>query len=800
MPSHSQLVGSIDPHIETEVSTGLHTNATTTFVDDSSVPVTIMPLPKAPSASLGLAPIIDKGLKAFFERPLQLSHVDWTNSHVSSDVLYSFKPEDELLANTYWAVKLLGYRFFRGTLVVRVTLNAQPFQQGRLMVHWLPFTSDHGTNYVAAHNYTLRTISTQPNVTLDCRQSSAEFKIPFVHPNRWVDVRADSQAKISGGWGTVYIRVLSPLVSASSTDCYVTTYVSFEDVEFAAPFVPQMSETVGLNVDQSKGLAMNKYITTVANGVPKLASLVAQPAWCSFAKAAVKAAFGFSKPINDKPAGYVVLRPHHNMANSEGESTAETCGLFNANEVKVLPGFAGTDIDEMNFNYIKAIPWYWQSATWSTDQAVDGHIWDDTLFGNIGIKSTAAASGGGTDNFAESPPFAAVASLFQYCRGGLKLHIKAVKTDFHCGRFCVTWIPGGTNLLTWPTPPTSSTSQYGYREIIDLRDSDEWTITLPYALSPPYCKVFDSLGHVYIQVVSPLRTTSITAQYVKFLLYLSAADDFEVAVPTGNNLMVPMVPQGGFDIEPAGVDTFVYSDAEQYCVGETFRSIKQLLTRYSRLYSGPSATDFGNQTAFYFHPFAVGGVTRNSGGNHEGALLGDYYSYFGTAYALSRGGVNFIITQSNSTNVSIQYDDSVGWRRRFAGVTTLPYYSAYGSTVTSPDTANTATKNVNAMDFATAVTGGPTCSSGNLVNFVQSTNGVEFKIPHYSPCASRINPQTYNSVSDVFDLYNLLPYPTALVQYSSQSTVTLKKMFRAGADDCQFGLFIGFPPTYVGTS
>jgi len=94
MPSHSQLVGSIDPHIETEVSTGLHTNATTTFVDDSSVPVTIMPLPKAPSASLGLAPIIDKGLKAFFERPLQLSHVDWTNSHVSSDVLYSFKPED----------------------------------------------------------------------------------------------------------------------------------------------------------------------------------------------------------------------------------------------------------------------------------------------------------------------------------------------------------------------------------------------------------------------------------------------------------------------------------------------------------------------------------------------------------------------------------------------------------------------------------------------------------------------------------------------------------------------------------
>jgi hypothetical protein len=786
----------MDPHDSNSTIPVVDSTGTTTFVDTAPDPQTIFPQ-QLLNPNMGLAPVKDQSLSGFFARPWEYVSFTWTNTMANNTNIVVIEPKTVLKTNTYFTNKLQGYRWFRGTVNIRVVLNAQPFQQGKLLLHYLPFTDDRGVDWVASHNYNLSVKSTHPNVQIDCRDGSAEISIPYVHPIPWIDIRPDAVLPaVNGSYGKIYLDVFSSLKTNAATSVYGAVYIYFTDVEIAGPFFPQADvEQTSPNSTIGSSMRSSKYIRMVKSKIPSLTSLVTTPSWTSFAYAAVAAAFGFSKPNNEKPASYVALRPHHTMCNSEGESTAEVLGLFNSNKVEVLPGFAGTDVDEMSFDYIKSIPWYEDSTLWSTTDAIDTVLYSKIISPDM-VKSETVTKTLGSGLIVYGPPFSMVAQNFLYARGGVEMTIKAVKTDFHCGRLLVVWQPGGSVGTTF-TAPTNQTSYFAIREIIDVRENSEWKITLPYQMSTPYVKINNNIGKVWILVTNPLVGSSVTASNIDLQIWYNAASDFELAAPTGTNF-IPWCPQADIDVAPAGVSALVSSRPEKYCHGESFNSVKQIINRYSRLFFN-TAYEINTQTAFELYPFLIGSFSADTATPvaDSAPYFGDAYSYIASAFGLARGGMKFILTQGSSTNCGVQYDFSSNYRAALAGNTSRRYQYNNGATVASPDGFSNGLTNSNVMVISGVTGGGNWNQSSSLVRFVQSTNGLEVLVPPYCACPSRINPHA-SKVTDQYDIVGLMPYPQETLQYSSMSTMTQKQIFRAASDDAQLGLFIGFPPMFLG--
>jgi hypothetical protein len=80
----------------------------------------------------------DNTIKLFLAKPKLVRFGKFTDSQLQNDTLTSFSIGEELLQDTFWRNKIQGYRYIRGTAVIRLVANAQPFQAGRLLLHSLP--------------------------------------------------------------------------------------------------------------------------------------------------------------------------------------------------------------------------------------------------------------------------------------------------------------------------------------------------------------------------------------------------------------------------------------------------------------------------------------------------------------------------------------------------------------------------------------------------------------------------------------------------------------------------------------
>lgn len=69
---------------------------------------------------------VDEGISDFLAKPQLITSGTWGSSP-SLTLLDAFAPFDLLNSVGVWRSKLLGFRYFRGTAVVTVMVNAQKF-------------------------------------------------------------------------------------------------------------------------------------------------------------------------------------------------------------------------------------------------------------------------------------------------------------------------------------------------------------------------------------------------------------------------------------------------------------------------------------------------------------------------------------------------------------------------------------------------------------------------------------------------------------------------------------------------
>lgn len=741
----------------------------------------------------------------FLGKPYVAPRVPWTSADLSNSVLSSFSIKDILRAHLPWSRKYQGYRYMRGTAVVRLELNAQPFQAGKLLVHFLP-------QYGARPSFVsklqcLAAKTQQYSVEIDCRDSAAMLRIPYISPFSHCNLLSSAY---EDDWGSVFITVLSPLVSAAVTNVDVFYSLHFEDVELEAPTAQSGVARTGKarsrpnkaiiseREEVSKGGHISSTLEALVDpihyfkDVPILGTFVNTAQNVLKGSAGIFKAFGWAKPLNTSAPMPVARAGLKNLTNFNGSNLSAPLALDAGNKLEKYDLMGGLPIDEMSFSYLKKIPAFCYSFSWSTADAPGSSI-DFRDIQLESLRQTVTNTLGGipySTYFA--PPFVYIARHFRFWRGSVNMHIKFVKTQFHTGKLVVTYDTATGAAIANDQATTS------LREIIDLKDSYEVVLNLPYLSNRTYEEFAAIIGQVRIRVLNQLVATSTVSSAVQVLVYFSAGDDFEVACINDAAGVAVIAQMNVVDKQLVKRRIGGYPETElslipaQSSMGEVFTSLKQLLsssrnltrtTDVSFVTSYPSA----GYNGFCFWPWIFGIPRNNSVPATANWRLppfsGDYLSEFANGFAYYRGGIRYSFPRFNGGGLSFAFTTANQSRTR--STTIVP--TAPGAFPYVPEINGIAPTATSTSDIPVQL---KNCTFQSTIDA-----GLDITIPYQGSTPMRFTHITQNTTS-VWDIPTTSDVNPDLLSITYTNSIgdlfTNSSMTRAGSDDFEFIYFVGF--------
>lgn len=599
-------------------------------------------------------------IKSFLAKPVVLKIGDLSTGDLPTSVMYdSFLPS-VLTVNPVYSTKLIGYHGIRATIVLRLIINGTPFHQGRYMLYHIPLggvrVNTKEDLFIKAHKNTLFERTQLQRIELDVTcDTEGIMKIPFSSVLNYYPLRNDNAYSHIGNTGYFAIQPYDPLqtVGGSSSIGY-TLYGHFEDVELIGAAVPQMAISPSEKESREAGgapvsstiLAFSR-ASAALSSVPMLSSFASTTSWALDVMGKTAKAAGFSKPQMFSANHRVITLPGSFMGNVDGFDQSITLGSSSENTIPVLPGFAGTDVDEMAIVNIVQIPAFFKMVSWPTTAPADSNLAVIPLRPNA-FSQVRVFSGRDVYNHT---PVSFVGNMFDKWRGSFKFKIKFMKTIFHSGRLSFSFSPENSKLSN---PAYSVPSDvWLHREIVDIRTCNEVEFIVPYMNIAPWLDSSEIFGYVYINVIDRLSAPSNVPSAINFAIEVSGGQDMEFAFPSsvgnGSTLgcaglpALGIVPQSGED--PCQLlSTVIGSDEMKFasvlnseiCIGEKISSLRSLgkIFRPQRLssilVSGKieSQMIFNTQVAYY-----------NGAGWNNQTFLGDFIDLISGCYLYSRGSI-----------------------------------------------------------------------------------------------------------------------------------------------------------------
>jgi len=825
------------------------TTATTCFIEsESKVEDTTRPTKIPSDLEVTMLSIID-----FLGKPVLVggAPITYSTGSTKNSNLLTQNMGALLTGNTYWANKIQGFNLVRGTWVIRAEANAQPFYQGKVLLHYLPCVTNFQSYDATWQNrYNITTSTTgqsaliakyqHPHVEMDMRRTVATMRIPYITP---LDYYQLESSVTPYDWGTLYVDSVVPLavgLSAPDNSMYISIYAYMEDVELAAPLLPQTScsercdPVISLllagdiesnpgpgkgrmdrEVQESKGpvsagLSTLSSVASTLSSIPQL-NVVAEPvSWAAAVASNVASMFGWSKPRILDNTEVMAAQQARYFGVADGNEVAYPLGLICDNKVELTDRYAITSEDEMSFRYLMSFPAYVQDLTWTRTSAINASLLSKSVTPLLWFVPDSTTH---THNitWGVGAPSWYLANFFEYWRGTVKLTLKFIKTQFHTGRLQVTFTPS----LFETTAPGNVNSLPSIREIIDIREQEEITFTFPWLVPYKYLSLQKSAGAytnqtsgwVDIVVLNELRAPETCSQSITIQVFWTPGEDFEYQVPTKpyGILGVPFSPQTSeserfppeldltvFGIEPnPGPEVQIVdkpiatvsvsstnTDHSSKCIGEHFLSIKQLLSRMQTLMFGAAPS----QTLVTIAPWSFGVLTLNSSAQvGTGEWLTDAMSIFGPMYAFYRGSMVYSWTTMGSSG-SVTSTYCPGFFTRYNPTSTVPYLQ------------NNAPSNTDTQQMA----GVPTTTTG--IYYQNTATSVH---DYQNPTAIvRIPYQNRMPVSLLIPQDNLQStafaepsQPCGAVAFQTGGGSTNPQVFeRCCGDDFQFSFFLNAPP------
>lgn len=741
-------------------------------------------------------PVTEQSISDFLAKPVLINQTLWSTSNAQNTKLYTLPTIFSLLAssynNGYYYNKIQGFNLIRATVCFRIVLNCNPFQAGKLIASFSPLDNLYNVPYF--RQFMLSQQSALPHVIVDCRDGTGILKIPYHAPSGFFDIKAANY-----DWGRYTLAVLLPLVTgaAGETTADVSTYFWMEDVELAAPLVPQMSGKASSKKrvvsrvsdaheehEAAEGGAISK-ITSAATGIfesigdtiPGLSTYTKPAAWLSETIGGVASIFGWSKPRNETNPTPIFKQRENFTANATGISNASSLALTHNNAVELLDDIGPEEYDEMSFEYLKRRYQFMQTWTWNASDAAG------TTISTYDVRPTTMYEQQNSTTYSTHymtmknyVPFAHIARYFGYYRGGIKIKVCFAKTEFHTGRLMFTWTPTSNYAVT----PNITTSVLSLREIVDIKGKREVEFTLPYLLNAPWAKFDIPMGQLDVQVLNILRCPETASQSIQMAIFACAADDFQVAGPTGMTVKQVCVPQmdtgtavveqpskiyevlGGQPIRVS--DENIVHNTKTF--GEVFTSVKQLLLRYSPISYNDAPTP---TTGFEINPYYSSCPTINTS---TGAMINPTvgwtpYQDLSAGYLFHRGSMRLLVPSPNVNAPAVYF--------RFTNNTTVRNLN--GSTSKSQSLTQTSlTYSSSIADLPLAIFDFPAGGQCEALSVTSPYYNAFYRHQH-DPSSST------NAVGSTA--------PKVVVGLNSTSSSNL---YHSVGDDFQMGYFVGFLP------
>jgi hypothetical protein len=481
-----------------------------------------------------------RDIDEFLAKPMPVASGVFDTTQSDGTLLYSGDLYTLFDAQTIWKNKVQGFLNVRGTVKLRLVVNATPFQAGLLRMSVFP--CENLLSFEAkSHMFNRETISQVRGVYLNIENDAAEFQQPYVSPTTYIE-----RDQVVGGnfpsWGKVYLHVFQMLRTggASPTTCNWTLWMSVEDVQLSGQVQPQAK---GNNTDKETNSGRGPIATIMSSGkqlasslgaIPMLRAIAEPTAWALSAAEAAANALGWSKPTyNDGPTPMAMGSTFYNV-NTDGNDQCAPLSLRSDNKVTIIDDFTTEGNDEMSFNFIKKRWAYERNFSWSSSVPAT------TLLAviNVGPADQKKSYVHASTAVKTSPPCAIFSEFFKSYRGSFDYNFKFVKTGYHTGTLAICWLPG----LNPVTPLTYNDSAFTYREIFSIQSGSDVCLNFPYMIPQSFINCDRSIGQICIFVVNPLVAPETCSSNIDIFVEVRGGDDLQYAIAQGFGA-VPVVPQ-----------------------------------------------------------------------------------------------------------------------------------------------------------------------------------------------------------------------------------------------------------------
>lgn len=515
---------------------------TVEFVTEGSVPeVAYTDQQNAQDQYFVNADPVSHEISDFVSRPYRMHVGSWKSGSPVGTVLFSDLVVASFRNSPVWK-KLEGFMAFTAVFCFRLVVNAQPTQQGMLMLAFRPDENDEDTknhrfwNKFPDRSYELARVSACPNTTLSLASTSqCEFRVAYRATVPLCDVAR-------GEFGKLDLRVLSTLAGPTNAETVnYSMYMWLEDLKtygtqptYEVPSAELRSATTqGFKAKPSAVEAKEKgAISSIADTVgsvasaltviPGVADIAGPVSWAAKGVSTVASLFGFSKPHDITPSAAMTINPYKDFSHGVGANACETKLTLNDTSELSVRALGATDQDEMTIKYLTSVPTYISNKTWKVSQGVDEVLFSAPVAPQYLVSRESTLNG---KVISAHTTLSYLALFHRYWRGSLRFTFNIVGTKFHSGRIRATFTPS----RSW-TPPDQH--QHTYSKIFDIEDANTFTLETPWVKELPvrstdrmsnYAEVE---GYLTLSVEDPLIANSTAAQFVDIVTFVSGDVSF----------------------------------------------------------------------------------------------------------------------------------------------------------------------------------------------------------------------------------------------------------------------------------
>ncbi|APG78571.1 hypothetical protein 2 [Wenzhou picorna-like virus 5] len=790
----------------------------------------------------------DASLANFFSRPIKIAEEEWSTS---ANLNFDIDPWSLYFDNPRVSNRLTNFSLMKANLKVKVVINGNGFQYGRMLVSYLPFdVYDNLSTNAALVRSDLVQASQQPHIFLNPTTSTGgEMKLPMFNYQNYFEIIESQWSEM----GRLYFRTLNPLNHANgATDVVtITVFAWAEDVSMSVlTSVDQdtLSPQSGEIEEANKEGMISGPATSVAKfaaylkGVPYIAPFATATEIGAGAVATMAKIFGYCRPpITKAPEPYRPT-PVSSLALTNVPDNAQKLTVDEKQELSIDPRIAGVGpADPLNIREIAKRESYLTTFNWNIGTAPDTLLW------NARLDPCTWAEDSGPPVSYHFPACCMAALPFSHWKGSMKFRFQIVCSSFHKGRLKIVYDP---NFIANNTYLGFSEYNTNYLKVVDIAEEQDFTIEigngqernfLNHALpgqdgvttmysTTRYTSKGTGNGVIGVLVVNELTTPNSTVTNdIEINVFVSMGDDFEVAAPDDYFKHFVLKPQSGEILEPQsgvlvpesqntdepdapqqqsstiiGLPPAESPELNKVFFGEAITSYRTMLKRYELWNTIPKLATVPTVVSSRFAPFpylrgAVAGAvdTADSGGtpfsyNYVNTLL---IHWVRSAFSGHRGSIRYKLVPRGCAHRADRVEV-----QRAPWFPTAPEYRSQRATMPVYGDQSIARHDI--VSRWVAATGNsvpldtnPLPSYRGLALASNHVNGVlEFEMPYYS--SYRFTPGKIEDASDSSFWEAAWDCRIFFQDSGANTNTSTYDVYTAVGEDFQTYFFSGLPRMY----